>query len=280
MQTFSLAHLEKIIVSNLHIIRKIPFDVIVHLPRSGTIPASILATYLCRPLASVQEFCAGEISTRKSEFKSLHRILLVDDSINTGTQMQAAIDEIKARRPDAVIHPFAVYSNEGGKDRRTLDAFTLHSHGPNLYMMPWFMWKTKRIIHAALDMDGVLCRDCTRNEDDEGEKYLEFLRTAEPLFKPMHPVGAIVTGRLEKYRPQTQKWLKDHGIAYKQLHMGPWKTNQQRRQVTPEFWKAEIYKNSPQTLFVESSYKQAVRIAEMSGKAVWCIETMEEFPCR
>lgn len=275
METFSLAHLERVIVQNLHKIRQIPFDVVVHLPRSGTIPAALLATYLCRPLASVQEFCAGQIITRKSEFTTLNRILLVDDSIHTGGQMAEAIKMVQAARPDAIIHPLSIYSNEAGRAGRTVDVITLHNHGPHLYMMPWFMWKTKRIIHAALDMDGVLCRDCMKGEDDEGPVYINFLKTAEPLFKPMHPVGSIVTGRLEKYRPQTERWLKKHGIAYKELHMGPWKTNKQRRAATPEAYKAEVFKRSAQTLFIESCHKQAVKIAELSGKAVWCIETME-----
>lgn len=275
---FTLQHLNQLIVDNLHKIRKIPFDLVVHLPRSGTIPASLIATYLCKPFQSVDEFCANlPVITRKSEFQTVTRILIVDDSIHQGIQLKENIERIRNARPDAEIKTLSVYDNLAGKDTRQYDCdYRLFEHGPADYFMPWFLWKSNWIERAAVDMDGVLCRDCTREEDDDGELYARFLKNAELKFKPLDKkntvIGAIVTGRLEKYRFQTQAWLKKYNVRYRQLIMHPARDKNERRNMNPAVWKADIYKNLPQTFFIESSVWEAPVIAEKSGKLVYCID--------
>ena len=265
-----------LLVKNLHRIKQIDFDVIVHLPRSGTIPASILATHMRAPFASVDEFCAGIVNTRKAEYKTLHKILLVDDSIRTGNQLKDAVERIKAARPDALIHSLCVYSTVIS-DRIYDATMVLSEHHDVDYIYPWFLWKTKRIKKVAFDMDGVLCRDCTKDEDDEGEKYLNFLNTAPQKFKTDFVLGAIVTGRLERYRPQTEEWLARHGVQYRELIMGPWSSNAERKQANPAVWKADLYRRSHFKLFVESSEREALVIAARSQKKVWCIDTQRAY---
>lgn len=281
MITRNVLHLDRLIVKNLHKIRAIPFDVVVHCPRSGTLPASIIATYLCKPFASVDEYCAGMINTRKSEYKTLNRILLVDDSIATGKQMADFIRKIKAAVPGTAIYTLAVYSPSNA--RYTLNpTLVLEVHQSQDYVYSWFMWKTGRLKSCAVDMDGVLCRDCTREEDDDGEKYLKFIQTAEPKFKPFeylpnhNVIGAIVTSRLEKYRPQTEKWLKDNGYFYKKLIMGAWGSKEERRGKQAAY-KAGVYKSPEFKLFIESSESEAREIARITNKPVFCVDTSEEY---
>lgn len=277
---YTVQHLNQCIVDKLHVIRQLPFDVVVHVPRSGTIPASLIATYLIKPFCSVDEFCAGIVPTRKAEYTSLTRVLLVDDSLRTGAQMAAAVDRIKQSGRATRIETLAVYSTRPVSppvDKRIMDpSLYLHEHSDDYYIFPWFMWKTGRLRKAMVDIDGVLCRDCLPAEDDDGAEYAKFLATAEPRFKPYQcQIGTLVTGRLEKYRPQTQDWLQRHGIEYRQIIMGPWKNQQQRREHGAGRWKAEIYRNSPAPLFIESSAKEAAIIHEVSGKTVWCVDTQE-----
>lgn len=274
MLTHDLNHLNLLIVKHLHKIRAIPFDVVVHIPRSGTIPASLIATYLSKPFASVDEFCNRIVNTRKGEFETLHRILLVDDSIRTGKQMAQNINKILQYRSDAEIRTLAVYSTK--YERQLKPTLHLHEHEECDYIYPWFMWKTKRIGQCAVDMDGVFCRDCEREEDDDGENYQKFLETAAPRFKTRFPIGAIVTSRLEKYRAQTERWLKQHGLEYGELIMGPWCSKDERRGKQAA-WKAEIFKNSKFLLFIESSEKEAIDIARISGKPVWCTDTQRRY---
>lgn len=274
---YSVAHMNQLIVDNLHRIRALPFDVVVHLPRSGTIPASLIATYLIKPFCSVDEYCAGIIPTRKAVFSGFERILLVDDSIRTGKQMAQAVEKIKAVKPETKITTFSVYdtfpSNEE-VDNRIMNAdLSLHKHDDDFYIFPWFMWKTRRLKKVCVDMDGVLCRDCTKDEDDDGPRYAEFLATAEPKFIPYDThVGFIVTARLDKYKPQTEAWLSKHGITYSKLVMGPWRDRNARKAYGAGRWKGEFFKGVKSPLFIESSVSEAEAINRISGKSVWCVD--------
>jgi orotate phosphoribosyltransferase len=281
---FTLQHMNQLIVNNLHYIRSIPFDVIVHIPRSGTIPASLIATYLCKPFQSIDEFCARlPLITRKSEFETTNRILVVDDSIHQGIQLKENIARIRKARPDAQIQTLSIYDNVRGKPTRQFDCdYRLFEHGHNSkdhYFMPWFLWKTSWLDKVAVDMDGVLCRDCTREEDDDAQNYQSFLESADLKFKPLEKdnikIGAIVTGRLEKYRPQTEAWLKAHKIKYKQLLMMPANTKEERKALNPAIWKGKTYASIPQSLFVESSIREAQIIRDVSCKTVYCIDNSE-----
>lgn len=270
MLTRSLADMDRLITANLHRIRALPFDVVVHLPRSGTIPASLIATYLSVPFASVDEFCGGIVHTRKSNYAGLNRVLLVDDSIRTGVQMEGAVDRLRNARPDADILTLAVFSTEHPRTHQP--TLVLESHAETKYIYPWFMWKSKRIADCAADMDGVLCRDCTRAEDDDGAAYAAFLASADPKFHTVHRIGAIVTSRLEKYRPQTEAWLARQGILYSRLIMGPWASPDDRRGHAAD-WKGEVYRTLPQSLYIESSERDAAIIARVSRRPVWSVET-------
>lgn len=273
--TRDLNNLNQLIVDNLHKIRAIPFDVIVHIPRSGTIPASLLATYLVKPFASLDEYCEGKISVRKAKYQSLNRILLVDDSIRTGTQLKQAIDRVRTYRPDTEIYSLAVYSTTGHK-RFAEATLCLSEHNEGHYIYPWFMWKTKRIKDCAVDMDGVLCRDCLKHEDDDGPEYLKFISNADLKFQTDFEIGAIVTSRLEKYRNQTEEWLHNNNINYSKLYMGPWESKEKRKG-NQAAWKADVYQKTRKLLFIESSEKEAIEIAKISQKPVWCIDTQKRY---
>lgn len=281
VEFFTLDHLHKLIVDNAHRIRRLNFDVVVHIPRSGTLPAALIATYFCKPLQSVDEFCINApVNPRKSEYKQTQTILLVDDSVRTGVQMHDAAQRIKDARPDVAIKGFCVYDNQAGAESRAFHpAMSLLRHNSAPYFTPWFLWKTSWVSEVAFDMDGVLCRDCSEKENDDGPLYREFLEIAELKFKPLAKknisLGAIVTGRLEKYRPQTVDWLHRHGIKYHRLIMCPAKDPAERKAMEPAKWKGAVYRDAPYTLFVESSAKEAPVIASVSKKSVYCVDTGE-----
>ena len=268
--------LNVLLVKHLAEIRKLDFDVIVHLPRSGTIPASLLATYLKKPFASVDEYCAGIVNVRKAEYKTLHKILIVDDSIATGVQLKGAMEKILAAKPETQILSLAVYGVPR-PDRMQDATMVLHTHEDKDYVYPWFLWKTRNVKDYAFDMDGVLCRDCTRPEDDDGAEYQKFLANADLKFHTPFELGAIVTGRLEKYRRETEEWLQKNNFKYSKLIMGPWKTKEERREQDPALWKAKFFHHSRFKLFVESSEREAAIIAKKSGKAVWCIDNQKVY---
>lgn len=266
---FSVAEVERYLVDNLHRIREMPWDVIVHIPRSGTIPASILSTYIPRPLCSVDEYCSGVVSDRKSERAASERVLIVDDLARTGGQMRSSIERILQARPNTEIKTLAVYrvKNLRGKELLHRPDMVLRTIRDRFYTGPWFLWKNSRVIpRMAVDFDGVLCRDCVKTED-----YDAFLASAEPKFRPLvGEIRWIVTGRREKYRGVTERWLKRNGVRYTELLMFPDDLAKSER----ARWKAETYRMlRDAVLFVESSEREAQIIASVSGKSVWCVDS-------
>lgn len=269
--------MDKVIAANLPRIRQIPFDVIVHMPRSGTAPAAMMATYLNKPLASCDEICAHMAWTRNAVGYDarMKRLLLVDDHVNRGVQMRPILERIKRERPDCTVTTLAVYSS--GREKVYTPDVVLDNSGLQ-YLYPWFMWKSTFALNpCALDMDGVLCRDCLPEEDDEGERYAAFLAHAEPKLIPhARAQVTIVTSRLARYRPQTLLWLKTHGVNVVRLVMGPWRDNAERRGQVAR-WKAAQYAALDSRLYVESDDRQAPEIARLSRKPVYCIDSCKSY---
>ncbi len=138
------------------------------------------------------------------------------------------------------------------------------------------MWKHKRMERWAFDFDGVFCRDPTNHENDDGPRYVQFLQTAPTLFRPERPIGTIVTGRLEKYRRETEAYLARQGITYAGLVMCPYATKAERMAAGGRgSWKAEVMANLGAEFFIESDPKQARIIAQRTNRPVYCTSTQE-----
>lgn len=130
-----------------------------------------------------------------------------------------------------------------------------------------------------MDFDGILCRDCRPEEDDDDQRYLNFLSTAEPVFLPRKvTVPLIITARLEKYRQQNEAWLQRHSISWSKLVMHPAETLSERRRDDIVEYKAIHYSEwasrhralPGQAIFIESDDYQAKAIAARSGRLVVC----------
>lgn len=271
----TVADAERVIANNLHLIREIPFDVVVHVPRSGTIPASIIATFMNKPLASVEEYCAGIIYMRRCETDKTDHVLVVDDFTRTAAQLKPAIDKIKACRPGVTITVLSMFLRANPHCAYPPDLSLLKVTGTPYYCT-WFLWKTPRVREIAFDMDGVFCEDCPREDDDEGDRYLAFLDRARVKFHTPHETGWIITSRLERYRAQTVEWLRRHNIKTRNLIMGPWSSNAERAG-NQASWKARQYQDCNAVLYVESHDSTSRKVAERSGKPVLSIETHRRY---
>lgn len=270
----SLADMAQIIAANLHRIDRRQFDVIVGIPRSGMIPAALIATHLQLPLADVRGYAAGIISGRSGSSESRGaRVLLVDDSCNKGRAMARAVSLLPKGTQVTRLAIFGPYQVEPSS---VCDMWFEIVHGPRVFA--WNMQKHIRLPRWGFDFDGVLCRDNTKAENDDGPRYAEFLREVEPLFIPQRPIGHIVTGRLEKYRGQTEAWLKRHGIEFEALHMTQFHSKAERMHAMKFAggrggWKARIVRELGVEMFVESCPKQASIIAREAQVPVWCTRT-------
>ncbi len=268
-------------------IDRIPSDVdlVVGIPRSGMLAANLIALNLNirltdlpgwllntpLPAANVRAVRHGELSSPHSA----RHVLLVDDSIQTGGSMARAHEQARSACPSARITRCAVYAHD--QSAKLVDLSLECVPMPRAF--EWNLMHRRMLKDCCVDIDGVLCVDPTEEENDDGERYCTFLAQARPLCVPSYPVGHLVTSRLEKYRQPTAEWLKRHGIEFEQLHMLDLPTAAARRAANAHAaFKADIYRRtSGSVLFIESNRRQALEIAERSGKPVICYSTQEYF---
>ena len=199
-------------------------DIIVGIPRSGLLAANLLALYLNLPLTDVEGLCKGRILATGRRFDEKRvpdfsnkdlKVLVVDDSVNSGSQMEKVKKQIESAKLPYQIYYAAVYASPRG--HRYVDYWYEIVDTPRCF--EWNIMHHNILTDSCVDIDGVLCRDPTPEENDDGERYREFLVNVKPLVVPTKPIGWLVTCRLEKYRELTEMWLKKHGIQYNYLIM-------------------------------------------------------------
>jgi len=140
----------------------------------------------------------------------------------------------------------------------------------------WNVMHHSILANSCVDIDGVLCRDPTNEENDDGENYIRFLKKVRPLIIPTKSIGWLVTCRLEKYRKFTEEWLEKYNIRYKNLVMMNLPNKEARiASGSHANYKARIYKKFNANLFIESSLNQAREIVRLTGKPAICFETGE-----
>jgi uncharacterized HAD superfamily protein/adenine/guanine phosphoribosyltransferase-like PRPP-binding protein len=259
-------------------------DLVVGVTRSGMLAASMIALKLNLPLTDLRSFERNDDidqhETAPQPLQVLHKpqsarkVLLVDDTLDTGSTMTAAMQRV-SRAFDGEIVTLAAFIVPDAESR--VDAFLEVVPQPRFF--EWNIMHHEIIGHACLDIDGVLCEDPTEEENDDGERYIRFLQAAAPLHIPTTHAAHLVTSRLEKYRKETEEWLDRHGVRYGQLHMLDLPSAAERRRLNAHHKrKAEVYRNDPNALlFIESEKRQALEILDYAQKPVFCIETNQMY---
>ncbi len=264
--------------NNIFKIQSLNVDLVVGLPRSGMIPAYMIGLYLNIPCTDIRSFILNEKLksgyTRRHKYNDLtfpqeaKKVLVVDDSINTGQSLIKDLKEIKKAYSGNIVS-CAIYSSSS--IRSDVDLVLKHISLPRVF--EWNIFHHSITEKACFDIDGVLCLDPTPEQNDDGENYEKFLIEAKPLFLPTRKVYAVVTSRLEKYRDLTEQWLDNHNIKYEHLIMLDLPTKEDRQKLGAHAkHKASFYKKSNAKLFLESDYKQSVEILKITNKPVFCVD--------
>lgn len=253
-------------------------DLIVGVPRSGMLVASILALYLNKPLTDIDSFkngilySSGETKNTTKQVKSVKdakNILIVEDSVSSGNSILKAKEKLKGLENEYKFIYFAAYVIDESK--KYVDYYLSIVEHPRSF--EWNIMHTGNLSRACVDIDGVLCVDPTDEQNDDGEKYKQFLENAIPKLLPTIKINTIVTSRLEKYRPETEKWLSEHNIEYEKLYMLSLASKEERQRLGCHGkYKASIYKKSKCILFIESDPGQAEEINALTKKGVFCID--------
>lgn len=260
---------------------KIPedIDIIVTIPRSGTLIGTMIAEYRKLPLLTIFE-AEAELKTKKFNCGSFapqninvnlsdSKILLVDDACGFGITIDNAKKELNNKFPKSEILTYSLFVEPYSTNKVDIYGEILSDQ-----FLPFNTLK-RAVYYGAFDLDGVICEDIPDPEtDDDGERYLSFIKTAKPRFIPHEPI-ILVTGRLEKYRSVTEEWLHEHHIGVKQLIMCPCNTIEERKRLNPAIYKANVYSNSKLLVFVESNFDEAKIISGISKRPVFCTDIME-----
>lgn len=259
-------------------------DLVVGIPRSGMLAASLIALHANLKCTGLDAFLSNTPlltgSTRRARQacitnpRDAAHILLVDDSAASGASMREALESIRSLGYTGRITTCAVFI---GPDCPGIDVYMEVVPLPRLF--EWNLMHRDYLANCCVDLDGVMCVDPTAEENDDGPNYLRFLDNAAPLLVPTYRVGRIVTSRLEKYRTQTERWLARHNVEYGALDMLDLPDAQARRKARAHApFKARIYaQHDDMGLFIESERGQAAEIARLAGKQALCISTQELF---
>lgn len=259
------------IKNNLHLIRDREFDLIVGIPRSGMIPAYMIALGLNVQCTSLPSFLNNEpLShgiTRKTKSKVTNpwdakNVLLVDDSISTGKSltliMESLPDHLKAKVTSSVI-----YSSKPVREEVNI----IFRSKPNPRVFEWNFFHHPFVENACIHMDGIIFVEAPNEVKANEEKYVSYIKNVKANVIPSYKLHTVITDRLEKYRDDTAEWLRRHNINYDHLIMKNVASEEKKQD-----WMAKYYKDSSAQYFIVKDSTRALKIKKESVKFVFCID--------
>lgn len=259
-------------------------DLVVGVPRSGMVPALMLALYMNTPATSLDMLLLGKVfscgmyrmtENSNEDLGQFNHILILDDTYCSGRAMEKVHRQVLESKImqayKGKVSFAAVYVTPGNEDK--LDyAFEVC---PLPRVFQWNIFNHSVNSQACFDIDGVVCRDPLPEENDDGEKYRKFILTARHRIGTIHHISRFVSSRLEKYRKETEEWLHRSGYDFGELTLLDLPNKEERvRLGCHGTFKADVYGKTEDTLFYESELKQALEIAQQTGKEVFCTENM------
>lgn len=270
---------------------KIPKDClgVIGIPRSGMIPAGIISEYLNIGLCSIGEFLNAENvedSFKKHGTRDLrntngfNNILVVEDTCFNGFSLKRAMDSINEKIGENNKYNFiymCVYL-EGPCQALKPDIYIRDvreiaktSTGRCVYY-EWNLFAHCGFTEKCLfDLDGVICVDPP--DEKNIDEYYKYICNPIPLFIPTVKKINIMTYRLNKYRKETENFLKKIGFCSFNVIMFNADSYEERSSVPPWLYKGTYYMNNDFDLFVESNDEEAKIINQISKKPVYCVET-------
>ena len=204
-------------------IAKLNLKGVLGVPRSGMLPASMIAMWLNLPLYYLDENnnlkilnCATDFGgIRMRDYKGNNgRILVVDDTIYAGTAMKNISSKLLE---DAYFA--AVYFKPDCEYKPDFFAKEL----PPPHLLEWNLFNCSYIEQALLDFDGIFSPNVPVDICEDESRYIEFIKNVEPFPHriPKTHCKGVVTGRLEKHRDITVKQLAFGKLDYVKLIMRP-----------------------------------------------------------
>lgn len=239
---------------------------IVGIPRSGMMPATLIANLLHLPLFELVPDGPPRRMTDGWRMQGRQEaggpLVVVDDNQTTGNSIIRARQILGRHLAGHRVLYAVVYRCQRAKPQTRPDF--VGRELPSPIFLEWNLWNSIYTPSLACDFDGILCRDGAPDK---------------PMYLPRRcELPLVITGRTEAMRASTLHWLATWGVRVKRLEMFPGRPDELEHEVQIDRWrvwrvsqwKAEIYKRSTCSYFAESSERQAREIAGLSGKPVIC----------
>lgn len=246
--------------------------VVVGCARSGLLPASIVATLNHCELWSLgvetgELVKCGNGIRFSGEKIDRSKVTIIDDSMWSGHAMAKALESVSKAFPKSMIATAVLYGQPATYKNVDLCIEVLQAH-----VFEWNIFNSPVAELNVYDFDGILSPEVPASSDDDGRRYLDWLRNAPAtIYRPLRHPLTIVTARLEKYREVTMQWLQRHGYSVERMYMGPWATNGERARADVGAWKASIYGSlKSKGMFIESCSIQSETIFNLTKKSVLC----------
>lgn len=246
---------------------------IVAIPRSGFLVASICATFLNLPLYTISNkkiTICNSLSDfggyRMNNFSSSSgRLLFIDDTVFSGT----TLGRIKELFGDDHLYA-ALYCKPDHLD--VVDVYGKELDAPHL--LEWHFFNSTHVEKTLFDLDGVFIPNVPVSCCLDDDRYEDYICHTKPFYHRLpkaYKLKAIVTGRLDKFRKQTEDWLAKYNFEYGDLIMFPTEKRKQRdanhvKEVGK--YKADAYKKSSAVFFMESEKAEGKAIKKYCHKRV------------
>lgn len=276
MNYTSYNDLSKDIKNNLHLVRHKHFELIVGIPRSGMIPAYMIALGLNIQCTTLQSFLSNEPLThgitRRTNTKlakpwEAKNVLFVDDSISSGKSltliMESLPDHLKEKVTTSVI-----YSSK--PVRKEVDIIFKSRSNPRIF--EWNFFHHPYLENMCVNMDELFYALPTESQKKDEESWNTYITNTPANVLPSYKMHSLITGRPEKYRRQTEEWLSKNNIEYGSLIMKD--SNSNDNDIN---WIAEYFKNSSAQYFIEKNKINAYKICKYAVKSVFCIDDNKFF---
>ena len=250
------------IFNNLY---KIPenIDLIVGIDRSGMIIALMIANYLHKKVVSFDEFIDDNFN-----IDNIKNVLITQDSTANGKRINEIKNQIKLSNKFYLNIKYIIIYYVNKNILNDINNIALEHFQSSDLMELNFIFNQFNL--TMYQIQGNLCRKPTQEEIQNQEKYLDYINNVKPYQRPNKQIiSCIITNRPEKYRKQTQEWLKKYNYRYNKLIMMPQNINDKIK------YKGQIYKNSSEELYISNDEKESIEINKISNKQVLCTQTMQ-----
>jgi orotate phosphoribosyltransferase len=247
-------------------------DLIVGIQRSGLLVANMIALYMHRPVGDVEgllsgrQFDSGPRLDRRAAGGRPLNILVVDDSLWSGSQMAEARRRIEAAGLPHRIRYGAVYIAPGTADKVDFH----HEVVPVPRLFEWNLMHHPFIEEGCLDIGVLLGTQGTPAPTIAPKALAKVLSDTVPAFRTDRRIGWLIADMPSACRPLLESWLARHDIAYRTLVLRDEPSDTGARHSSCAAFMVDMYERTGAWVFIVGRPSLAARVARRALRPVFC----------